>query len=477
MLRVIALHRIITVLCLVLLTSHALSADDPKKGADEKPAAQEQAAENAEEPGAEDPAFQISKDVEKVLVPLFKSIATADVSRATVSLSAETLNRGVVVDRQVSTYQIASKHPDKFTVYLKQPEQRTRVYCDGKELHVAVAPDAYFKLDQPMQVFDAVFDMPVPMGPYPEAIFALTFAGADPALTMLAGMESVEIVERTDFRGKIPSVHLKGVQDDGVVWDFWITEGDKPKPLRLLVDLTKMLRDNAKMKMQPGVTYELRCDFLTWRVTGEVDDSLFAYTPPAGAKEYASLDDYYRQMADVAENHPLNGQKVPRFNARLLSGKTLPAKDLQGKILVIDFWATWCKPCIESIPITEKACRESDEDDIVFLAVNVGEEAEKVNEFVKQQKWDLNIVLDEKMEVSKAFKADVIPLRVVVSKDGIAESIHYGYTGPEPLKARLADEFEVLAAGGKIASATPAKAKPASEKKPAAGKKPAPKKK
>ncbi|WP_145421114.1 redoxin domain-containing protein [Planctomycetes bacterium K23_9] len=429
-----------------LLVAGATVADDPpaKKKSGEATTQKD-----------DQPSFKLSKDVEEVLLPLFRSIAKADVSRATVELNAETFSNGSVVDRKKSTYQIASTHPNKFTVYLKQPDQRTRLYCDGKDFFAAVAPDAFFRLPEPIDLFNAVFEMPVPMGPYPEAVFALTFAGADPALSLLGGMESVEIVDRGKFRGSIPAVHLKGVQDDGVVWDFWISQEKEPKPLRLSVNLTRMLRDNAQMRMEQGVSYELRYDFLTWRVSGKVDEKLFKYDPPKDATEFKSLDDYYAKIAQDNSRHPLLGKKAPQFEAELLNGKVLGPKQLQGKVVVIDFWATWCSPCVEAMPVLQQVCDEFADKDVVLLAINVGEDTKKIKEFVKKQGWKLNVVLDDQMEVSKGFNAEVIPLTMLVSKAGIVESMHFGFPGAEPLKQRLTDELEVLTLGGVIETATP----------------------
>ncbi|NND96621.1 MAG: redoxin domain-containing protein [Pirellulaceae bacterium] len=461
-----------TLLAISLTTSaQRVSADDgpDNDNATERQAGPDQVSDRPQSPAGGDEAapaneFKLNKDVEAALLPLFRSIASADVSRATVELSAETLKNGAVVDRQKSSYQIASIHPDQFTVYLKQPEQRTRVYCNGKDFVVAMAPDAFFRLPEPMDLFNAVFDMPVPMGPYPEVVFALTFAGADPALTMLGGMESVEIVDRGKFRGKVPAIHIKGVQDDGVVWDFWITQGKQPKPLRLLVDLTEMLRDNAQMQMQPGVTYELRFDFLTWRMSGAVDKKLFQYNPPADAVEYESLDDYYKKIADVTSQHPLLGKPAPPLSASLLNGRKVTPKVLEGKTVVVDFWATWCTPCAEAMPVMKKVCDAYADKDVVLLSVNIGEEKEKVAEFVKKQGWKLNVLLDQEMKLAKAYTADVIPLRMVISKTGVVESIHFGYPGADALEQRLNDELEVLTAGGKIATSDPAK-KPAEKPK------------
>ncbi len=425
---------------------------DKEPATKEPPTKKSTAAEPAN--STDDSEFKLGKDVQDVLLPLFRSIAKADVSRATVELSAETVNNGSVVDRKTSTYQIASMHPNKFTVYFKQPDQRTRLYCDGTDFSCAVAPDAYFKLPGPINNFDAVFDMPVPMGPYPEVVFALTFAGADPSLTLLGGMESVEIVDRDKFRGTIPSVHLKGVQDDGVVWDFWISKDDNPKPLRLLVNLTAMLRDNAQMKMAPGVSYELRYDFLTWRVIGKVDEKLFTYDPPKDAKEFDSLDDYYAMIAQENEKHPLLGVMAPQFEGELLDGKVVGPEQFKDKVLVIDFWATWCNPCIEAMPTIQKVCQKYKEKGVMLLAVNVGEDTKKIQEFVKKQGWKIDVVIDDQMEVSKGFSADVIPLTMLVSREGMVEAVHFGYPGAESLEKRLSDDLDILTDGGVIETAT-----------------------
>src|SRR6056297_1303674 len=131
------------------------AADDPNPAS--KPA--------SETDTEETDIFELSAAVQNSLFPLFKSIAEADVSRATVELVAETIAGGEVVDARTSTYQIASRSPNMFTVYLKEPEQRTRIYSDGEKVSVALSPEAYFEIDQPISIADAVDDLPVPMGP------------------------------------------------------------------------------------------------------------------------------------------------------------------------------------------------------------------------------------------------------------------------------------------------------------------------
>ncbi len=91
----------------------------------------------------------------------------------TVELSSETVFDGAVVDTRKSSYQIASIHPDKFTIYLKEPDQRTRIYNNADGMTIALAPDAYYEIPEKMYTQEAVSELPVPMGPYPEPVLAI----------------------------------------------------------------------------------------------------------------------------------------------------------------------------------------------------------------------------------------------------------------------------------------------------------------
>jgi len=246
--------------------------------------------------------FEWSDDVRDVLSPLFTAIKEADVSRATIEVLSDSLINGRVIDSKKLTYQIASIAPNKFTVYLKGPSQRTRIYNDGQSMIVAPAPNAFFRLSDPISNAQAVLGLPIPMGPYPEPVMALTLAGVDPAQSLASGMRSVEVVDKKEYRGAIPAVHLRGIQADNVIWDIWVSQTDPPKPLRMLVDLTPMLLAAKEFQLPQGYSHQIRFDFLSWRVTGKVDDRLFSFTPAENAKEYKSLDDYNESIATVQEN-------------------------------------------------------------------------------------------------------------------------------------------------------------------------------
>ncbi|MGB7328282.1 MAG: redoxin domain-containing protein [Rubripirellula sp.] len=440
--------------CLVLASFFATNAI----GQEQSPGPAKADAAASDSPGAntdlDSAEVEINQDLRAILEPLFESISKADVSRATVEMLSDSVLSGQVVESETSTFQIASASPNKFTVYLKQPDHRTRLYCDGKQFVAAMAPDAYFRLPEVIKIQDAVTNLPVPMGPYPEPLLALTMAGADPTITIIAGMKSIDLVDRLPFREKVPAAHIRGEQADGVKWDLWVTDEDSPRPLRMLIDMTPMLVASDQVHVPEGFSFQVRYDFLTWRVTGEVDESLFAFDPAKEATEYESLDDYFQSIAGVTGEHPLLGKPAPKFTTETADGKKFDSKSLDGRVVVLDFWASWCTPCLAAMPVIKKVADNFADQGVIFVAVNTGEEREDVQAFLDERKLKLNVLLDPDGKIADGFSVDAIPQTIVIGKNGLVESVHVGFDGKEDLEKRLTDELEVLAIGGQIASAT-----------------------
>ncbi|WP_162273219.1 redoxin domain-containing protein [Rubripirellula obstinata] len=411
-------------------------------------------------------SIQITEEVRAALMPLIDSIRDAKVSRATVRMLTDSVMSGEVVESREATFQIAAKNPGKFTVYLKEPEQRTRVYCDGKQMVAAMAPDAFFRLPNAVSIQKAVTALTVPLGPYPEPVLALTMAGCDPSITFVAAMKSIEVVDRKPFKGKIPAIHLHGVQADAVTWDLWVSDDEKdPQPLRLLIDMTPMLAASDQVHVPAGFSYQVRYDFLTWRVKGDLKDNLFTFKPAKGATEYESLEDYFQQIAGSKGYHPLLGQPAPRFKTQTVDQRKFDLKSLKGRVVVVDFWTTTCKACLAGMPTVKKVTDRYSKKGVVLLEINTGQDLETVQDFLKDTGIEMNILMDEEGKIADGFIADAIPQTVLIGKDGLVESVHLGFAGEEALEKRLTDELDVLTVGGRIASGKPAKATKSKSKK------------
>jgi peroxiredoxin len=119
------------------------------------------------------------------------------------------------------------------------------------------------------------------------------------------------------------------------------------------------------------------------------------------------------------------GNIAPDFSIPLLSGETVKLSDYRGKVVLLNFWATWCGPCVDEMPAIQQI---SDDfaNKAVVLAVNVGEKKDKIEKFIKDKKFTFNIGLDENNEVSMKYPTEGIPLSIVLKADG---SISYTNIG------------------------------------------------
>ncbi len=113
------------------------------------------------------------------------------------------------------------------------------------------------------------------------------------------------------------------------------------------------------------------------------------------------------------------------FEVTLVSGDTVKLSDFRGKKVLLNFWATWCGPCVEEMPAFQQLTEEYP-DDFVILAVNCGDTVQDVESFVEENGYTFNIALDETMEVSSLYPTSSIPLTIIVDEEGYITYASYG---------------------------------------------------
>lgn len=131
------------------------------------------------------------------------------------------------------------------------------------------------------------------------------------------------------------------------------------------------------------------------------------------------------------------GMRLPDLGTFGLDGK-LPA--LQGKVLVLDFWAPWCGPCRASFPVLEKLSATYAARGVVVLGVNVDKDAGKMASFMAEHPVTFPVVRDAAGNLVKSAQIAAMPTTFIVGADGVIAEVHNGFSvkeGPSKLAASI----------------------------------------
>ncbi|MDR6224827.1 thiol-disulfide oxidoreductase ResA [Desmospora profundinema] len=120
------------------------------------------------------------------------------------------------------------------------------------------------------------------------------------------------------------------------------------------------------------------------------------------------------------------GEQAPDFELQTLDGDTLKLSDLEGKAVLVNFWATWCKPCRDEMPAIQSVYNRYKDQDFVVVGVNIAETPVSVKAFARQLELDFPIVLDRNREVTRLYNIGPIPSSVLLDKDGKVVRKHDG---------------------------------------------------
>ena len=134
------------------------------------------------------------------------------------------------------------------------------------------------------------------------------------------------------------------------------------------------------------------------------------------------------------------GQPMPSFTVTELGGEKISVGGVKGKVMLVNFWATWCPPCRVEMPRLEKEVwRKYKSDDFVMIAIAREQTAQEINAFRKEYGFSFPMASDPQREVYKLFGNGGIPRSYVVDGDGkiLFQSIGYTPTEFDEMKAAI----------------------------------------
>lgn len=123
---------------------------------------------------------------------------------------------------------------------------------------------------------------------------------------------------------------------------------------------------------------------------------------------------------------PWSGAATPALELNALDGKPQRLDEYRGRVVLVNFWATWCAPCLEEMPSIERLRRSLDEKRFAVLAVNVGEGPRVAGAFAEKMGLGFHFLLDRDMKTSKAWGARVLPATFIVDPEGRVRYSYYG---------------------------------------------------
>ncbi len=220
--------------------------------------------------------------------------------------------------------------------------------------------------------------------------------------------------------------------------ECWVVRTETAPPPQLAMDSTAtaattfwvdqartlIVRDSTSVSMKNSQTggravMSQISTFDVARTNEPLADSLFAFTPPAGAK-------LVTQFGPAETESPLIGKPAPPFTLKGVKGSTVSLATYKGRVVLLDFWATWCKPCRIEMPEIEKLYKELKPKGLVVFGVNQGEDLPTVQKFLASNPYSFPILLDTKVEAGAKYLAEAIPTLVVIGKDGKVSSYFRG---------------------------------------------------
>ena len=331
-------------------------------------------------------------------------------------------------NEMTATYTLAVEKPNKFALVLQQGFNGVTVVSDGETLHTFMAMmKRYTEEDAPETMEDLAMNPAIAMtsmGAFGPSQIYLT---EDPAESLMEGVTRAEYVGEEEKDG-VKTHHLKFFQDE-FDWESWFSAEGVPLILEVKPDFAKALEAHGggMPGSMAGMKMEVSMQFSDWKE--EVDADLFTFVPPEGATKADSLFEGFDQAGGGGKESDLVGTEAPAIKLNLLDEGELDLDAHRGKdVVVLDFWATWCPPCVRGLPKVAEVVSEFQDNGVVFYAVNQREKPEAIKKFLAKKDLDVVVALDPKGEAGKSYEVSGIPQTVVIDKEGMIVDVHVGFS-------------------------------------------------
>ncbi|MFI5372225.1 MAG: redoxin domain-containing protein [Candidatus Eisenbacteria bacterium] len=207
---------------------------------------------------------------------------------------------------------------------------------------------------------------------------------------------------------------------------FWIDPKDH-RVLRIRSTITRP-GPSGEARIRQETRFELV------RLGGPVADSLFEFTPPPGSR---AVHDW--ETPGQPQHADLTGNDAPDFELTDLNGHKHKLSDSRGKVVLLDFWATWCGPCRITMPLVDKIEREYRSRGLVVYSINLRETHDAAAAYIRKKGYGMTTLLDGSGSVGDAYQVNGIPALFIVGGDGKISAQMIGVQQEEDLRDAIED--------------------------------------
>jgi thiol-disulfide isomerase/thioredoxin len=358
-----------------------------------------------------------------------------------------------------TTVSVVFERPNKVAIRSKGPMPGVDIVSDGKTLTMSVgALKRYTQSKAPASLSDVGGDpltQQVLMGTL-QGTMIMELAAADPYKALMDGVKTCELVGDEDVDGA-KAQHVKCTQDE-FDWEVWVAAQGDPVIRKVTVDMSKALAKMPQAAQLKGQKLEMVQTFKGWKIDAPADEKAFAFEPPADSKKVGSLMEGLGGGggggdgggAQEEPRSPLVGKPATNISLDLVDKGKFELKDHRDKdVVMIDFWATWCGPCVMELPILTEVAEGYKDKGVAFYAINLRESPAQIKKFQEDKKLKFTVALDKDGATANAYNVEGIPTLVLVDKKGVVQSVHVGYN--PGIKKTLAQELDALLAGKDLA--------------------------
>lgn len=351
-----------------------------------------------------------------------------------------TTGEGMLIVYTVS-FDASRELPGKYTLRRTAGSRTAEFHSDGENRYIYVHPTNKF-VKEPVTTEDVRL-----FSEDPSALGGFANMMVPPGLLTALSHEPLRSVQR--IKGDAEYVGLEEVNGTrahrirtslaGRELEIWVDAGDSAWLLRTVYDQEP---DESYAAWYPDIETKVITDFSGWRRVDRFPDDAFAFVPPEGAESARSItaafwgdfdfdfdEDFDFAMGDDRDEFAhLIGAPAPDFTLRRFDGGEIRLSEAieNHKAVVIDFWASWCPPCVAGLPVL-KELTDAHDGDVAFIAINVQENEATIRRFLDRHGLELTVAMDTDASVSREYSVSGIPQTVIIGADGKVRTVHVGF--------------------------------------------------